>query len=158
MTPLQALRTHWPEYLIEGWALGSFMIAAGLVATALGSPESSLSRIVVSPMLRNAIAGVAMGLTAIVLIHSPWGKRSGAHMNPAVTLTFLRLGKTKGWDALFYIVAQIVGGTLGVLLVAALLGPAFTDAPVSYAATLPGTGGAAVAFAAELTISAVLMF
>jgi aquaporin Z len=158
MTPLHALRTHWPEYLIEGWALGSFMIAAGLVATALGWPTSPLSKVVVDPMLRNVIAGVAMGLTAILLIHSPWGRRSGAHMNPAVTLTFLRLGKTHGWDALFYIIAQIVGGTTGVLLVALLLGPAFTDAPVNYAATVPGTGGAAIAFAAELIISAVLMF
>jgi aquaporin Z len=158
MSPLQALRTHWPEYLIEGWALGSFMIAAGLVATALGSPQSSLSRIIVSPLQRNAIAGIAMGLTAIVLIHSPWGRRSGAHMNPAVTLTFLRLGKTGGWDALFYILAQMAGGTTGVLLVAALLGPAFTEAPVSYAATMPGTAGVGVAFVAELSISAVLMF
>src|SRR5262249_58512362 len=139
-------------------ALGSFMIAAGLVATALGSQASALSNVVVDPMLRNVISGAAMGLTAILLIHSPWGKRSGAHMNPAVTLTFLRLGKTNGWDALFYIVAQIVGGTIGVLLVAVLLGHAFTDAPVSYAATMPGAGGPAVAFAAELAISAVLMF
>ena len=37
--------------------------------------------------------GLAMGATAIALIYSPWGKRSGAHMNPAMTLTFLRLGK-----------------------------------------------------------------
>src|SRR5690349_6138126 len=155
MTPLHALRAHWPEYLIEAWALGSFMIAAGLVATALGSPTSSLSKVVVDPMLRNVIAGIAMGLTAILLIHSPWGRRSGAHMNPAVTLTFLRLGKTHGWDALFYISAQIAGGTAGVLVVAALLRPAFTDAPVNYAATMPGSGGAAVAFVAELIISAV---
>ncbi|MBS0422034.1 MAG: aquaporin [Proteobacteria bacterium] len=158
MTPLQALRTHWPEYLIEAWGLGSFMIAAGLVATALGSPTSSLSRMVVDPLLRNVVAGIAMGLTAIALIHSPWGRRSGAHLNPAVTLTFLRLGKTHGWDALFYVIAQLAGGTAGVLLVASLLGPAFTDAPVSYAATMPGTGGAAVAFVAEMIISAVLMF
>ncbi len=158
MTALHALRTHWPEYLIEGWALGSFMIAAGVVATALGSQASPISVLVVDPLSRNVISGVAMGVTAILLIHSPWGKRSGAHMNPAVTLTFLRLGKTHGWDALFYVAAQIVGGTLGVLLVAALLGHAFTDAPVSYAATMPGAGGPAVAFAAELVISAVLMF
>lgn len=158
MTPLHALRAHWPEYLIEGWALGSFMIAAGIVATALGSRTSSLSGALVNPLLRNVIAGVAMGLTAILLIHSPWGKRSGAHMNPAVTLTFLRLGKTSGWDALFYIVAQIAGGTAGVLIVAALLGHAFTDAPVRYAATMPGSGGAAVAFVAEMLISGVLMF
>jgi len=158
MTPLHALRSHWPEYLIEGWALGSFMVAAGLVATALGSQTSSLSKVVVDPMLRNVIAGAAMGITAILLIHSPWGKRSGAHMNPAVTLTFLRLGKTNRWDALFYILAQIAGGTTGVLLVAGLLGHPFTDAPVNYAATMPGSGGAAVAFVAELIISAVLMF
>lgn len=158
MTATQALQNHWPEYLIEGWALGSFMISAGLVATALGSPRSAIGAAVADPMARNVIAGVAMGLTAIALIHSPWGKRSGAHMNPAVTLTFLRLGKIKGWDALFYIVAQMIGGTVGVLLVAALLGHAFTDAPVSYAVTMPGTGGAAAAFVAELVISAVLMF
>ena len=158
MTATQALRSHWPEYLIEGWALGSFMISAGFVATALGSPRSVIGAAVGDPMTRNVIAGVAMGLTAIALIHSPWGKRSGAHMNPAVTLTFLRLGKMKGWDALFYIVAQTVGGMVGVLLVAALLGHAFTDAPVSYAATMPGTAGAAVAFVAELAISSVLMF
>ena len=28
-----ALREHWPEYLIEGWALGSFMISVGLFVT-----------------------------------------------------------------------------------------------------------------------------
>jgi aquaporin Z len=158
MTAFAALRTHWPEYLIEAWALGSFMVAAGVVATALGSRESSLSAVVVDPMLRNVIAGLAMGMTAIALIHSPWGKRSGAHMNPAVTLTFLRLGKTAGWDALFYIVAQVTGGTVGVLLVVGLFGHAFTAAPVSYAATLPGEQGPAVAFMAELLISAALMF
>jgi aquaporin Z len=158
MTALTALRAHWPEYLIEGWALGSFMIVAGIVATALGSPESSLSRSIPDPMLRNVISGVAMGLTAIALIHSPWGKRSGAHMNPAVTLTFLRLGKTRSWDALFYIVAQILGGTLGVLLVALWFGRAFTDTPVNYAVTMPGDKGPLVAFIAELVISAALMF
>ncbi len=158
MTAWQSLRGHWPEYLIEGWALGSFMVCAGVVATALGSPQSPVGTAVADPMLRNVIAGLAMGLTAVALIHSPWGKRSGAHMNPAVTLTFLRLGKTHGWDAAFYVIAQTVGGTLGVLLVAEILGSNFTDAPVNYAATMPGEAGPWVAFIAELCISAVLMF
>ena len=153
----QSLRRHWPEYLIEAWALGTFMVAAGLTATLLGAPASPVSRALPEPMLRNVLAGVAMGLTAIAIIHSPWGKRSGAHMNPAVTLTFLRLGKVRRWDALFFIVAQVAGGTIGVLLVAAALGGAFTDAPVSYAATLPGPAGPRVAFAAELAISCGLM-
>jgi aquaporin Z len=78
-------------------------------------------------------------------------------MNPAVTLTFLRLGKIRPWDALFFVIAQVLGGIGGVLLVAALVGHAFTDPPVSYAATMPGCCGPAAAFAAELVISAVLM-
>ena len=96
-----------------------------------------------------------MGLTAVALIYSPWGKRSGAHMNPAVTLTFLRLGKIARWDAAFYVCAQFAGGLLGVLLSAAVLRDAFTAPPVRYVATLPGTLGAVGAFAAEFVISAL---
>ena len=158
LTLAEALRRHWPEYLIEGWALGMFMISAGLVATALGAPDSFGQREVASPLVRNALAGAAMGVTAMMLTYSPWGMRSGAHMNPAITLTFLRLGKMRGSDALFFVLAQTIGGTIGVLLLAAALGPAFTQPPVSYAATLPGAAGPAIAFAAEFGISALLMF
>jgi aquaporin Z len=157
VTPTDMLRRHWPEYLIEGWALGTFMVIAGLVATLLGAPASPVHRALPDPMWRQAAGGIAMGLTAIALIHSGWGKRSGAHMNPAVTLTFLRLGKIRQWDALFFVIAQVVGGVSGVLLVVAFAGHAFSDPPVSYAATLPGSGGPTVAFAAEFVISAVLM-
>jgi aquaporin Z len=153
----QALRTHWPEYLIEAWALGTFMVAAGVFATLLGSPASPAYAAVPNPTLRTALIGIAMGLTAICLIHSQWGKRSGAHMNPAVTLTFLRLGKVRPWDALFYIIAQVLGGTAGVLLDAAFLGCAFTGPPVNYAATLPGPAGERVAFMSEAAISSGLM-
>jgi aquaporin Z len=152
-----SLREHWPEYLIEGWALGTFMISAGLVGTVLEAPQSPLHQVLPVAAWRNAMAGAAMGLTAIALIHSSWGKRSGAHMNPAVTLTFLRLGKVQPWDAVFFVLAQLLGGLAGVLLVAALVGHAFTDPPVSYVLTRPGPHGAAVAFLAEIGIAAVLM-
>jgi aquaporin Z len=158
MTAREALASHWPEYLIEGWALGTFMISAGVVATLLGSPSSPISVAIADPMLRNVAGGIAMGITAIALIHSPWGKRSGAHMNPAVTLTFLRLRKIHGWDAVFFIIAQTIGGAAGVLIVAAVFGSAFTDVPVNYAATMPGAGGPWIAFIAELSISGALMF
>ena len=42
------------------------------------------------------------------------GQQSGGHLNPAVTLTFLRLGKVRPWDALFYIGAQFLVGSPGV--------------------------------------------
>jgi aquaporin Z len=153
-----ALRDHWPEYLIEGWALGTFMVSAGAFTTLFEAPSSPVREAIADGDLRRALVGVAMGLTAVALIYSPWGQRSGAHMNPAVTLSFLRLGKVRRWDAFYYIVAQFAGGLLGVLLTLALLGDAFATAPVAYAATLPGPRGAGVAFLAELLISAGMMF
>jgi aquaporin Z len=108
--------------------------------------------------LRRFLIGVAMGLTAITLIYSPLGKRSGAHLNPAVTLTFWRLGKIEPWDALFYMLAQFIGGALGVLLVAKVAGAMLIgDTAVNYAVTLPGAPGRWAAFAAELVISFGLM-
>lgn len=74
-----------------------------------------------------------------------------------MTLTFLRLGKIAPPDAVFFIVAQLVGGTLGVFLVALALGEGFTDPPVAYVATVPGATGVGVAFIAELLISMGLM-
>jgi aquaporin Z len=152
------MRRHWPEYLIEGWGLGMFMISAGVVATLLEYPGSPLHHAIDDATLRRIVGGIAMGVTAMALIYSPWGQRSGAHMNPAVTLTFLRLGKIHRRDALAFMLAQFAGGTVGVLLVAQLVGAAFTSPPVRYVATLPGPSGAAIAFAAEVLISAVLIF
>lgn len=152
-----ALAAHWPEYLIEAWALGSFMVSAGLFATLFEYPGSPVHAAIADPLLRRLSVGIAMGLTAVALIYSPWGQQSGAHMNPAVTLTFLRLGKVKPVDAAFYILAQFLGGAAGVVLVLALLGQAFAAPPVSYAATMPGEGGVATAFVAEAAISLLLM-
>jgi aquaporin Z len=98
-----------------------------------------------------------MGLTAVALIYSPWGKRSGAHMNPAFTLAFRRLGRIGGWDTLFYICAQFAGGVLGVAASALVLGAALADPRVNYAVTVPGPAGVAAAALAELLISAGLI-
>jgi aquaporin Z len=152
-----SLSRHWPEYLIECWALGCFMIAVGLNVTMLESPRSPLYTLLPMATVRIALLAGGIGLVLTLLIQSPWGKRSGAHMNPAITLAFLRLKKIHPWDALFYVVAQVIGGTLGVLLVARFAGRLFTDPPVSYAITVPGSKGEAVAFVAELVISSTLM-
>ena len=133
------------------------MVSAGTFAVLLDSPGSPVHQAIASPELRRVLGGIAMGLTAIAIIYSPWGQRSGAHMNPAVTLTFLHLRKVKTRDALCYIAAQFVGGTVGVLLVWSMLGRAFADAPVQFVATVPGETGVLAALVAEFAISFGMM-
>jgi aquaporin Z len=152
-----SLRHHWPEYLMEAACLGTFMISAGLFTALLEYPESPIRHAIRNDFVRLALNGVAMGLTAIGIIYSPWGARSGAHMNPAVTWTFFRLGKVKLWDALFYPIFQVLGGVAGVLLVKLLLGKVFIDAPVNYVVTVPGKTGVTTAFIAEVTIACGMM-
>jgi aquaporin Z len=154
---LNAFREHWPEYLMEAWGLGLFMSAAGGVWTLLVYAGSPVAQAVTDPMLRLALMGAAMGLTSMGIIYSPWGKQSGAHVNPAVTLVFLRLGKISRWDAFFYILFQFAGGLLGMALVYFVLGEKLASPPVSFVVTVPGRNGAPVAFLAEFIISFLLM-
>jgi aquaporin Z len=148
---------HWPEYVLEAWGLGLFMVSAGVFATLLGHPDSPVAQAVPDPLARRALMGLAMGLTAVANIYSPWGKRSGAHYNPATTLTFWRLGKVAGRDAAGYVAAQFVGGLAGVGLAGLVLRSAYLDPPVLATATRPGAAGDLAAFAAELGITFALM-
>ena len=150
-------RRHWPEYLMEAAELGTFLTAAGIFTWVLNHPASPLAGWFSNPLQRRAVAGLLMGATAIGLVHTPWGRRSGAHMNPSFTLAFLRLGKVAPWDAAFYIAAQFAGAFAGITAAALLIGPALGSPHVNYAATVPGPAGWGVAFAAELAISFVLM-
>ncbi len=152
-----ALRQHWPEYLCEAACLGLFMISAGVFTALLEYPNSPLRQALPDDFLRLALNGLAMGLTAIAIIYSPLGARSGAHMNPAVTWTFFRLGKVRPADALFYPIFQTLGGIAGVVLVKFVLGKIFTNAPVSYVVTVPGKAGVATAFIAEIAIACGMM-
>jgi aquaporin Z len=153
----RALVAHWPEYLIEAAGLGIFMLVACVFGTLLGHPGSPIVHAVAGPLERRALMGVVMGLTAIALIYSPWGRRSGAHFNPATTLTFWRLGKVTSADALGYAAAQAIGGIAGVVVAAALLGSWLAAPDVNYVATLPGAVGPLGAFGAEVAITFVLM-
>src|SRR6059058_4409562 len=154
---LRALKEHWPEYVCEAAELGLFMISAGLFTILLFHPQSPAVTFLPDPFMRRMCVGIAMGGTAIALVFSPLGKRSGAHFNPAVTLTFWRLGKIKNWDAFFYILAQFIGGIAGVFLVSLFAGMALSHPAVNYVATLPGSRGVSVAFLAEFVIAFILM-
>jgi len=148
---------HWQEYAIEATLLGLFMVAACGFTILLEHPDFPGYRAIADPFFRRMLVGIAMGLTAISLIYSPIGRRSGAHMNPSITLTYLRLGKIRGHDAAAYVAAQFIGGIAGVMLVRMGAGM-FAAAPsVRFAATMPGMGGVARALAGEFTISFFLM-
>jgi len=153
----KALKAHWPEYLIEASELCLFMISACAFTALLYHPASPVTQGIQSEVVRRILMGAAMGSTAIALVFSPLGQRSGAHFNPSVTLTFFRLGKIKAWDAVFYILFQFAGGIVGVLIASKLLGMLVSHKSVNYAATMPGPKGPATAFVAELTITFILM-
>ncbi|HEX2452028.1 MAG TPA: aquaporin [Gemmatimonadales bacterium] len=155
--PARVTAGHWPEYLIEAALLGLFMISACAFTVLLDHPGSPANRAIPDPFLRRFLIGLAMGATAVALIYSPWGRRSGAHFNPASTLTFLRLGRIAPRDAAWYMGAQFLGGLGGVLAAAAVLGPALAHEKVHFAATRPGPSGIGPAWAAELAITFLLM-
>ena len=150
LTASAALRRHWPEYAVEGGFLAVFVLAAGIVSAwlqAAGIGDSPWHR---------ALAGLMLGLLLMAMIYSPWGRRSGSHMNPAITLAYLRLGKVGRWDGVFYIAAQVAGALGAVLLLrsGALLPPA--TPPASLAATI-GPTNVWVAFATQFVLSTVAM-
>jgi len=151
------MRRHWPEYAIEATGLGVFMISAAAFGSLLEYGGSPVRQAIADPMLRRALMGVCMGMTAVAIIYSPWGQRSGAHINPATTLTFWRLGKIDGRDAALYVLSQFAGGAAGIYVASLLLGGALRSPDVNFVATLPGPGGPRLAFAAEAGISFLLM-
>jgi aquaporin Z len=153
---IQLIRDHLPEYVMEAFGLCLFMISACMFGTLIGHPDSPVHQSIGNPLGRRLLMGLAMGLTAILNIYSPWGKQSGAHLNPATTLTFFRLGKVKGRDALFYALAQFIGGALGVWIAAMLMGNVLSHRSVNYVATQPGDYGLAAAFIAEIIITFIL--
>jgi aquaporin Z len=154
---VEKFRAHLPEYLMEAGELCLFMISAGVVTILFEYPGSTVHQAIHNSDLRRFLIGIAMGVTAIALIYSPWGKQSGAHMNPAVTFTFYRAGKVKRQDALFYVIFQCLGGLVGVSFVALLFGQAFTQPPIDYIVTVPGWLGWLGAVCGEFIISLIMM-
>lgn len=142
---------------MEAAGLGLFMMSACAWATVLFHPASPVTIWVASGTARRILMGLTMGLTAISLIYSPWGRRSGAHLNPAVTLTFFRLGKVAPFDAVAYIAAQFAGGLAGVIVMVAVMGPLLADPSVHFFVTVPGPRGTATAFVTEASMSAGMM-
>lgn len=146
-----------PDYLADGLGLAVFMVSACTFALVLEHPGSPVRALLRDPAVRRALMGLAMGGTLVANVMAPWGRRSGAHWNPGVTLAFWRLGRVRNADVAGYVLAQFAGGAAGVALVALLAGPALADPHVHFVVTRPGPAGAGAAFAGEAFISFVMM-
>ena len=150
LSVVDALRRHWPEYAVEGGFLFAFVLAAGIVTAWLQPPGAG------SEVLHRAVSGALLGGLLMAMIYSPWGRRSGSHMNPAITLAYLRLGKVGRWDGVFYIVAQIAGAAAAVLLLRAGALLPVAAGPASLAGTL-GPTNAWLAFGTEFVLATLAM-
>lgn len=144
-------------YLMEAFGLAIFMVSACFFSAMLFSPKSSWYHFFPNNMVRNILMGPMMGLTALFIFYSPVTAPSGAHINPAVTVTFLRLGKISKENAAFYMLFQFIGGTVAVFVMQWLIGKTLTDSPVNSAVTVPGKVGALNAAITEFFIAFIMI-
>lgn len=145
------------KYACEALGLGVFMFSAGLFDILIDHPDFPVRPLVESSIIRRFLIGLSMGLTALFIVFSSFGQKSKAHINPSVTLIFWRLKRIKGFDAVFYIIFQFIGGTLGLLLISLLFPQSIKHPVINYIVTIPSKSGKMIAFFAEFLISFVLM-
>lgn len=134
----------------------AFMLGAGAFGTLFMYPDSPVAQAIPSDLLKRVGLGACMGVVTFAIV-TAIGKKTGAHINPAVTWSFYRLGKISGRDAIFYTLAQFAGAIVAPVLLLAAIGVPFKHAKVAYATSRPGPEGVWVAFAAEFVISFILM-
>lgn len=152
---------YWREIVAEflGTALLLFVGLSVVVFTFThGSPAISM---VPSADLRRFMTVLLFSASATLIIYSPIGRTSGGHINPVVTLAFLRLGKITAKGAASYMLAQFAGAATGAAAVAAMWGHRASRARVG--ATVPGSGGIWPALGVEtcatfLVITLILSF
>jgi aquaporin Z len=130
-------RFHWRLFLSEliGTAL-LVLVGLSLVIVMFGT-GSPMARLIPSEGFRRLITGFLFGTTGAAIALSLVGKVSGAHINPAVTLTFQLMGKLDFRTTLGYIVAQLIGAVVGSL---PLLLWRDMGESVAFGATTPGPG------------------
>lgn len=102
------------------------------------------------------LTALAFGLAVVAMAYSI-GNISGGHVNPAISLAALIRGDMGAKDFAGYVVAQVLGGLVGALLLMAIFGlGGVSDATGAFASNgLAGVGGNA---AAGLLVEVVLSF
>ncbi len=135
----------------------ALLLLGGLSAVCLDfGPHSPLRGLTSS--VRLLLTGLLFAGTGSLLAISPLGRRSGAHLNPVVTLAFWTQRKVHPHDLAGYVGGQLLGAVLGTAAVAGLWGG--EARAVHLGATAPGrglTGPAAMLVEAAMTAVLVLV-
>ena len=133
-----------------------FQLCLGFMAVAVLSVRTSPVQI--APLTPRLLAiGAIFGLLAAVVATSPVGKRSGAHLNPAVTLGFFLRGHVHRHDVLGYMVAQVLGALAAAAIFTVALGGWASH--VHYGVTQPGPQiSAPAAIGIETGLTGCLLF
>jgi aquaporin Z len=141
------------KYADEAIGLGLFMFSAGFFDALVNYPGLPIRHWQPSPLAGRFLVGLSMGLTALFIFTSRFGRQSGAYINPAVTIVRYRLGDIGAEDGIFYIFFQFLGGSLGMWLVVLFFPKWMKHPDVNYIVTVPGQAGVGVAFILEIQIS-----
>jgi aquaporin Z len=106
---------HWRIWCAELTGTALLVLGAlSAVAFVLGA-DSPVSSVLPSTSARLALTGVLVATVVVLIVVSPLGRLSGAHLNPAVTIAFRALGRVGDRDLLGYVLAQLLGGVAGAI-------------------------------------------
>jgi aquaporin Z len=137
--PMNVDQGRFPLKLFGAEFIGTaLLIAVGLSFVIAdfgqGSPVIPL---LPSAAARRLLTGFLFGTTGGLIAVSPFGRESGAHINPAVTFAFWLAGRLPSSYAAGYVICQLAGALLGAapLLVWGQMGRS-----IGFGATVPGSG------------------
>lgn len=130
------------NYLIE--LVGTFILVYAITSAATVYSKSGQLGVIGIGLVH------AFVLTAIVFAI---GYKSGAHVNPAVTVAFLITKRMRISDGIFYIIFQIIGGIMAAAVVFMIFGSS-----ISSSVTLPADGNVLRAFMLETVMTFTLVY
>ncbi len=144
---------HWGEWVSEFLGTAILFGLGFSVVAVLVSPRSPVAEHVAA--VRFLLVGLNFGVLSGLIAVSPLGRRSGAHLNPAVTLAFWLRGQVHPHDLAGYLAAQFLGALLGTGLFALALGS--WAASIHHARTSPAPVGAATGIGIEAALTLALL-
>ncbi|NHO55302.1 porin [Acetobacter estunensis] len=112
---------HWKLYFCEMVATAVLMVCGIVSVALLTTPLTPIGRpLGPLPLVQTALCGLFFGLSGTIAAFTPFGRVSGAHLSPSISLAFSLAGRLSTLDFCGYVIAQIVGASLATLFLAEL--------------------------------------